>query len=99
MGQQGLSMLIENTGVLNALCKIVNSFTSDPVLQQDLMQECLIHLWRVENEKPGRTKSWYLQSCRYHVQHWLALGRSVDSPKRSKSDSRLALDEDEVEKF
>jgi DNA-binding CsgD family transcriptional regulator len=46
------------------------------------MQECLFHLWRTEREKPNHTTSWYLQSCRFHLQHWLAAGRSLDNPRR-----------------
>src|SRR5437870_13687443 len=56
------------------------------------MQECLIRLWRFESERPGRTPSWYLQNCRYHLQHWLAAGRSVDSLKRDHGDKRITID-------
>ena len=56
------------------------------------MQECLIRLWKLESEKPGRTRSWYLQNCRFHLQHWLASGRSVDSPKRANGNNRITID-------
>jgi hypothetical protein len=39
----------------------------------------------------GRTRSWYLQNCRFHVQHWLAAGRSLDSHKRARGGNRIAL--------
>jgi regulatory LuxR family protein len=52
-------------------------------MQADMMQECLFHLWRTEREKPNQTRSWYLQSCRFHLQHWLASGRSLDHPRRA----------------
>jgi hypothetical protein len=55
------------------------------------MQECMVCLWSVEFQKPGRTRSWYLQNCRFHAQHWLSLGRSVDSPKRSRGENRIPL--------
>jgi DNA-binding CsgD family transcriptional regulator len=61
------------------------------------MQESLVHLWKVERHKPGRTKSWYLQSCQFHVRHWLAAGRSLDSPKRAQADKRIVLDENDRE--
>ena len=47
------------------------------------MQEALVHLWLIQQQLPGQTESWYLQNCRYHLQHYLAAGRSVDSLKRS----------------
>ena len=85
-------MLIEDTKFCELLRRIVTRFTSDPVLQDDLMQECLIRIWRLESEEPGQTRSWYLQNCRFHVQHWLAAGRSVDSLKRDKGDNRATID-------
>jgi len=56
------------------------------------MQESLIRLWRLEKDCPGQTKSWYLQNCRFHLQHCLASGRSVDSPKRANGDNRATID-------
>jgi hypothetical protein len=55
---------------------------ADPTVQADMMQECLFHLWRTEREKPNQTRSWYLQSCRFHMQHCLTAGRSLDNPRR-----------------
>jgi hypothetical protein len=46
----------------------------------------------MESEEPGRTRSRYLQNCRFHVQHWLATGRSVDSLKRTNGDNRVTID-------
>jgi len=46
------------------------------------MQEALLHLWRSEQERPGKSTSWYLQGCRFRLQHFLGAGRSVDSGKR-----------------
>ena len=87
-------MLIEQPEILEVMRQIVAGFTSDPALQADLMQESLFHLWKVEREKPGRTRSWYLQSCRFHVQHWLALGRSLDSPKRANGNNPVVINGD-----
>src|SRR5262245_30119414 len=96
-------MLIHESEILALLRKIVARFSADAALQDDLMQECLIRLWRQETEQPGRTQSWYLQSCRFHLQHWLALGRSLDSLKRANGDRRIAIDtvnnEPEVEDY
>jgi len=84
-------MLIEEAKTCRSLQQIIARFTSDTALQQDLMQECLVHLWRVERQEPGRTQSWYLQSCRFFVQHCLAAGRSVDSLKRTRGDRLIRL--------
>jgi DNA-directed RNA polymerase specialized sigma24 family protein len=89
--------LAEDAGVLKSLERLIAGFTSDPVAQQDLLQECRVCLWQVEAEKPGRTRSWYLQNCRFCVQHLLAAGRSVDSPKRARGDARLSVDTTEGE--
>ena len=86
-------MLIEDTKFCQLLRRIVTRFSADRVLQDDLMQECLIRIWRLESEEPGRTRSWYLQNCRFHLQHWLASGRSVDSLKRTNGDNRVTIDE------
>jgi RNA polymerase sigma factor (sigma-70 family) len=75
-------MLIEDLNTLEQLGKVVVRLTSNPALREDLMQEALIHLWQVQEQTPGQTKNWYLQNCRFHLLHYLALGRSVDSPKR-----------------
>jgi DNA-binding CsgD family transcriptional regulator len=75
-------LLIEDVGILDQLGRIVVRLTSNTALRDDLMQEALIHLWQVQQQNPGQTKNWYVQNCRYHLLHYLALGRSVDSPKR-----------------
>jgi DNA-directed RNA polymerase specialized sigma24 family protein len=61
---------------------MVRRLTANLALREDLLQEALIHLWLTETRRPGQTKSWYLQSCKYHLLHYLASGRSVDSGKR-----------------
>lgn len=88
-------MLIEDPSLQESLRRMIARVSANAVLHEDLMQEGLIHLWRVERNKPGQTKSWYLQSCRFHIRHWLAAGRSLDSPKRAQSNKRIVLDEDD----
>ena len=78
-------MLIEDLQTLEQLGKIVVRLTSNPALREDLMQEALIHLWQVQEQNPGQTKNWYVQNCRFHLLHYLAAGRSIDSPKRRAS--------------
>jgi RNA polymerase sigma factor (sigma-70 family) len=80
-----------DAGVCRLLRQIVSRCSPDPCTREDLMQECLVHLWLKEHEQPGQTRSWYLQSCRFHAQHYLDLGRSLDSPKRANG-HKLPLD-------
>jgi DNA-binding CsgD family transcriptional regulator len=54
----------------------------------------MIHLWKVERERPGQTLSWYLQSCSFHLRHYLASGRSIDSSKRCSLQIELPEDGD-----
>jgi RNA polymerase sigma factor (sigma-70 family) len=75
-------MAVEDCRTLDQLGRIVSRIRSDPTLRSDLMQEGLIHLWQIQEEKPGQTRSWYLQNCHFHLLHYLGEGRSVDSLKR-----------------
>ena len=92
MRKKSNSLLVENPQMREALSKIVAGFTRDPQLKQDLLQECLLHLWRLEVEKPSRTRSWYLHGCRFHLQHYLVSGRSVDSLKRAGGARRITIE-------
>ena len=73
----------------DSLLRMTGRITPDFALRQDLLQEALIHLWLTETRRPGQTKSWYLQSAKFHLLHYLASGRSVDSPKRGRGRSHL----------
>ena len=97
MRMEPSAALIEDPSLQASLQCLIAGLGREPALQEDLMQESLVHLWRVGRDYPGRTRSWYLQSCRYHVQHWLASGRSVDSPKRAQADKRLAINGSDCE--
>ncbi len=90
-------MLVEDPQVRALLSQIVTRFTQDPQFQQDLLQECLVHLWKLEVNKPGHKRSWYLQGCRFHLQHYLSAGRSVDSLKRSGGGNRITISGDDEE--
>jgi len=95
--EESAATLVEEPFLQESLRGIIAGVSGNAVLQEDLMQEGLVHLWKVELYKPGQTKSWYLQSCRFHVQNWLAAGRSLDSPKRARPDKRIVLDESDSE--
>lgn len=69
---------------------MVGRMTSNAALQEDLVQEALVHLWLIENHRPGQTRSWYWQSCKFHLQHYLGSGRSVDSRKRHHAQLELS---------
>jgi RNA polymerase sigma factor (sigma-70 family) len=60
--------------------------------REDLFQESLLHLWREENLHPQQTLSWFLQSCCFHLRHFKAAGRSLDSPKRRWGRSAFLLE-------
>jgi len=75
-------MYVDEQTTRELLRRLVQNITSNPVLWDDLFQEALIHLWITETRRPGQTKSWYLHSCKFHLLHYLASGRSVDSIKR-----------------
>jgi RNA polymerase sigma factor (sigma-70 family) len=70
---------------LQQLRGVAAKLTADFDLQKDLLQEMLIHLCRVEVDKPGRTPSWYVKSCEFHARNYLKLGRSVNSLKRARN--------------
>ncbi len=57
------------------------------------MQEALVHLWLLEARRPGQRESWYLQSCKFHLQNYVSSGRSVDSPKRRAG--KIGYEDDE----
>jgi hypothetical protein len=57
--------------------------------REDLFQQAKVYLWRIEQEHPGQTRSWYLQGVRSHLKDVQRSGRSIDSPKRSGA--RLSL--------
>src|SRR5258708_14943415 len=83
MGKESSARFIEDPLLQASLRRIIAGYGGNAALQEDLMQESLVPLWTLECDKPGRTSSWHLQSCQFHVRHWLAAGRSVDSPKRA----------------
>ncbi len=80
--ENGHRMLFERPEAQQLLCRIVAQLSNDATWRDDLLQEGMIHLWRLEERQPQQTLSWYLQSCRFHLRDYLALGRSVDSWKR-----------------
>ena len=65
--QESSATLLDDAFLQESLRRIVAGFTRIEALQEDLMQESLVHLWKVQCDNPGRTKSWYLQNCRFHV--------------------------------
>ena len=81
--------LVNDFMTVAKLRRIAETMSSDLSEHEDLVQESLLHLWLTEIRRPGQTTSWYLQSCRFHLQHYLARGRSVDSRKRCISRTNL----------
>lgn len=77
-------MLIDDLRTRELLCSIAYRLTSDVTLREDLIQEAMVHLWLLEERRPGQSRSWYLQNCKFHLQNHIVAGRSVDSLKRRK---------------
>src|SRR5207247_6010846 len=71
------------------LVRVVATVTPDRGLQEDLLQEAMIHLWRLSNGRPGQSPSWYFKSCQHHLLNLLRKGRSIDSLKHRKGRIRL----------
>lgn len=72
---------------------MIRKLTANGALREDMLQEALIHLWLAEIGRPGQTRSWYLQSCKFHLLHYLSAGRSIDSSKR-RSGQLLLVEDD-----
>jgi RNA polymerase sigma factor (sigma-70 family) len=86
-------MMFEQGEVRRLLRRVVRRVTSDVTLHEDLMQEACIHLWLREKRYPGQRPSWYLQSCRFHLQNVVRKGRSVDFGKHRRALCLLAEQE------
>jgi RNA polymerase sigma factor (sigma-70 family) len=90
-------MVFEQRGTRGLLRGVVRRLTQESSLQEDLLQEALIHLWARETEYPGQSRSWYIQSCRFHLQNLLRKGRSVDSGKHRPTATLHDGDDEEQE--
>ena len=95
-------MMIECDETAGILRRIVARAAANVSLREDLMQEALVHLWQQEQQHPRQRRSWYLQSCCYHLQNYLHRGCSVDSSKHCAAcllcwdDSRIEDGDDET---
>lgn len=85
-------MHVDEPAIRQLLGRLVQRITSNPALWDDLLQEALIHIWLIEVRRPGQTRSWYLQSCKFHLLHYLSSGRSIDSMKRREGQINYDLD-------
>ena len=92
-------MVFEQKDTHDLLRSVVRRLTREKGLQEDLIQEALIHLWMREAEHPGQKRSWYIQSCRLHLQNVLRKGRSVDCRKHRHASGLSAPDEQGPEEF
>ena len=86
----------EESAVRVALGSMIQRMTPNVALRDDLRQEAMLHMWLTETRRPGQTQSWYLQSCRFHLQHYLRSGKSIDSARHWRNQSQLDdCDDDE----
>ncbi len=87
-------MFVDDPKVCQLLQGIVRLVTTETCLHDDLYQDATLHLFVLETNHPGQTRSWYLQRCKRYLQDLLNRGRSLDSPKRHSLQVQL---EDEFE--
>src|SRR6266478_8626077 len=92
-------MWLDEPSMKDTLLRMTGRITPNFAFRQDLLQEALIHLWLTETRRPGQTRSWYLQSSKFHLLHYLASGRSVDSTKRGRGHSHYEPDSEQPEEF
>ncbi len=92
-----IPLTTDGAPVKEALLRMIQRMTTNQTLRDDLLQEASVHSWLTEMRRPGPTSSWYLQSCKFHLQHYLASGRSVDSHKRGASRIDQATDTEDGE--
>src|SRR5438105_7578188 len=85
-------MQVDEPATKELLGRLVRNITCRPALRDDLLQDALIHCSMIESRRPGQTRSWYLQSCKFHLLHYLASGRSIDSIKRWDGQMNLQTD-------
>src|SRR5436190_17355315 len=96
-GATSIVLANNGTSLRESLDQMIRRLTPNVALREDLLQEAMIHLWLTETRRPGQTRSWYLQSCRFHLQHYLNCGRSIDSAKRWRDQLPLNEHWDEEE--
>jgi len=87
--------LFNDPSIRRRLHGLVGRLAGNTALQQDMMQEALLHLWQLEEKRPGQSQAWYLQGCRLHLQNYLRLGRSVDSGKHFAAGMPEVVDGDD----
>src|SRR5207249_6005209 len=90
---------LEGPSMRDLLVRMIGMITPNFALREDLLQEALIHLWLTKTRRPGQTRSWYLQSSKFHLQHYLASGCSVDSPKRGHGHSHIDVNSEQAEEL
>src|SRR5881396_2617575 len=87
-------MFVDEVSTKESLVRMIRRATPNHALRDDLLQEALVHLWLTEARRPGQTKSWYLHSCKFHLLHYLASGRSIDALKRRDGQIDFEADSD-----
>ena len=76
-------MIFEDERFYRRLQNMIGALPCSEECKEDILQEAFLHLRELERRNPRQTPSWYLQACKFHAQHLLASGRSIDSPKRA----------------
>ena len=79
----------ERNTMSELLKELVCALTSNVKLQDELLHECVVRLWRLEFENPGRSEEWYLQNCRSEIKHLFGAGATIVEAQKRQS-RRLA---------
>ena len=85
--KQVAASLIEDPMLQASLRRMFAGLARKVTSQQDLLQESLLHLWKAEGARSRQTKSWYLQSCQFHVRHFPPPGR--ETPERPEPNNQI----------
>jgi DNA-directed RNA polymerase specialized sigma24 family protein len=92
---KGKGSLCEQPAVRDQLWAIVARLECHPASwdREDLFQEALLQLWRIEQTRPAQSASWYLQNVAFRLRDLVKAGRSLDSAKRHSRRVELRSDE------
>jgi len=88
---------LDDPSVRSSIAGIAGALTHDPHLREDLIQQAFLHFLIQEQLRPGQTRSWYLQSCRYFLQNYILGGRSLDALKPCGRAVEIIVTTDEEE--
>ena len=70
--------LVNDSEIRARLLGIIQGLPAPRDWREDMMQEALAHLCLIQKTRPDEEVSWKLQSCWFHLQHFLRQQHSLD---------------------